>query len=290
VLALHPERADAYSRRALLLSELGRYDEAIPSIDERSYHVFVSYRSTDRDWALSLVARLEGAGLSVFIDQRELVVGQSLARQLQSALQRSRAAVLLVSRGWLESPWCQQEADVLVKRSVEDPSFQLLPLRLDDSPMPALLDSRVWLDFNGRLRAEGEPVERLLNALIARQPPPVDTTSARAETAQRKLTDEFVARVRVAQVGDVAGIEGVRRALSDWLDWMGLIDAGAQARLDRYIGYYKPYATSHDELDQDKNVQEEVRNVARAVANAVRELRAGRLSQPDDELEAPRQK
>jgi multimeric flavodoxin WrbA len=90
--------------------------------------------------------------------------------------------------------------------------------------------------------------------------------------------------------GDVAGIEGVRRALSDWLDWMGLIDAGAQARLDRYIGYYKPYATSHDELDQDKNVQEEVRNVARAVANAVRELRAGRLSQPDDELEAPRQK
>ncbi len=29
--------------------------------------------------------------------------------------------------------------------------------------------------------------------------------------------------------GDVAGIEGSRRALSDWLDWMGLIDAGSQA-------------------------------------------------------------
>ena len=28
--------------------------------------------------------------------------------------------------------------------------------------------------------------------------------------------------------GDVAGIEGTRRALCDWLDWMGLIDAGAQ--------------------------------------------------------------
>jgi multimeric flavodoxin WrbA len=45
--------------------------------------------------------------------------------------------------------------------------------------------------------------------------------------------------------GDVAGIEGSRRALSDWLDWMGFIDAGAQARLDRYIGYYEPYATNH---------------------------------------------
>lgn len=90
--------------------------------------------------------------------------------------------------------------------------------------------------------------------------------------------------------GDVGGIEGVRRSLSDWLDWMGLIDAGSQARLDRYIGYYKPYATSHNELDRDKDVQEEVRNVARAVAKAVRELRAGTLSQPDKNLETPRQK
>ncbi|HEV2040454.1 MAG TPA: NAD(P)H-dependent oxidoreductase, partial [Casimicrobiaceae bacterium] len=90
--------------------------------------------------------------------------------------------------------------------------------------------------------------------------------------------------------GDVAGIEGVRRALSDWLDWMGLIDAGPKARLDRYIGYYEPYATSHDALDRDRDVQEEVRNVARAVVTAVREARAGRLSTPDAKLESPRPK
>ena len=70
---------------------------------------------------------------------------------------------------------------------------------------------------------------------------------------------------------------GARCSLSDWLDWMGFIDAGAQARLDRYIGYYEPYATSHDALDRDAFVQEEARNVARAVAKAVLELRAGRL-------------
>jgi multimeric flavodoxin WrbA len=68
----------------------------------------------------------------------------------------------------------------------------------------------------------------------------------------------------VAVHGDVAGIEPTRRSLSDWLDWMGLIDAGSKARLDRYIGYYEPYATSHQALDSDVGVQEEVRNVARA--------------------------
>ena len=90
--------------------------------------------------------------------------------------------------------------------------------------------------------------------------------------------------------GDVAGIEGVRRSLSDWLDWMGLIDAGAAARLDRYIGYYKSYAKSHEVLDKDKAVQEEVRNVARAVAKSVVQLRAGRLSNPVAGLENPRPK
>ncbi len=90
--------------------------------------------------------------------------------------------------------------------------------------------------------------------------------------------------------GDVAGIEGARRSLTDWLDWMGLIDAGAQARLDRFIGYYQPYADSHDTLDRDKNVQAEVRNVAEAVGIAVKALRAGKLSQPDKQLKRSRPK
>ena len=70
--------------------------------------------------------------------------------------------------------------------------------------------------------------------------------------------------------------------LSDWLDWMGLIDAGDEARLDRYVGYYEPYATSHDALDRDDGVQEESRNVARAVARVTRALRSGELQAETD--------
>jgi multimeric flavodoxin WrbA len=90
--------------------------------------------------------------------------------------------------------------------------------------------------------------------------------------------------------GDVSGVNETRNALADWLDWMGLVQAGAQSRLDRYIGYYEPYATSHEALDGDRAVQEEVRNVARALANAVAEIRTGTLSIPDRDLERPRPK
>jgi multimeric flavodoxin WrbA len=128
-------------------------------------------------------------------------------------------------------------------------------------------------------------------------PDPTSTSGKDAEKAKRlelagwPYPKHLAGRVYGLVVhGDVAGIEGVRRALSDWLDWMGLIDAGALARLDRFIGYYEPYATSHETLDHDAAVVEEVRNVARAVASAVQELRAGHLSMPDQDLKSPRPK
>jgi multimeric flavodoxin WrbA len=90
--------------------------------------------------------------------------------------------------------------------------------------------------------------------------------------------------------GDVAGAENTRRALSDWLCFMRLSPAGSAAQLDRYIGYWRPYATSHDELDSDGHVQEEVRNAARALVESLRAQRHGKWTVPDLALESPRNK
>ena len=90
--------------------------------------------------------------------------------------------------------------------------------------------------------------------------------------------------------GDVAGAEQLRRTLTDWLDWLGFVAAGSLACIDRYIGYYQPYATSHEALDKDEAVVEEVRNVARSVVQGVADMRAGKLIQPGANLSEPRKK
>jgi len=128
---------------------------------------------------------------------------------------------------------------------------------------------------------------------------PDPTTTHGKKAAEAKAIEEkgwdypqhLAGRVYGVMVhGDVAGIESARRNLSDLLDWMGFIDAGFMAQVDRFIGYYEPYATSHEALDRDRAVQEEARNVARAVAHGVRELRAGRLQRAQARLERPRPK
>ncbi|CAG2160598.1 flavodoxin family protein [Cupriavidus numazuensis] len=90
--------------------------------------------------------------------------------------------------------------------------------------------------------------------------------------------------------GDVAGVESVRRALSDWLRWMGLVDAGTRSQLDRFIGYYAPYATSHRTLDADTGVQREVENAGAALAEAVTLRRQGELPAVGCDLDVPRPK
>jgi multimeric flavodoxin WrbA len=75
--------------------------------------------------------------------------------------------------------------------------------------------------------------------------------------------------------GDAEGAETLRRSLSDWLADMQLVAASPVANIGRYIGYYEPYATSHDALDEDHAIHEEVRNAARALMGKVRELRTG---------------
>ena len=90
--------------------------------------------------------------------------------------------------------------------------------------------------------------------------------------------------------GDAAGVEDLRSHLCDWLCDMELIPAGASGALGRYLGYYEPYATSHDNLDRDTALQEEVRNAARSLVETVRALRTGRYAPPDAGLAAPRQK
>lgn len=87
--------------------------------------------------------------------------------------------------------------------------------------------------------------------------------------------------------GDAEGALSLRRALTDWLEDMHLV--AAPMSIDRYVGYYEPYATSHEALDRDTALQEEVRACATALVAAVRNARSGTAT-PTERPREPRPK
>jgi multimeric flavodoxin WrbA len=86
--------------------------------------------------------------------------------------------------------------------------------------------------------------------------------------------------------GDTEGAEGVRRGLSDWFTSLHLEPAGEGCSLDRYIGYWKPYATSHNDLDHDPILKE----VAAAAEVLARAVKAKPAAQPQPPFDEPRKK
>jgi multimeric flavodoxin WrbA len=89
--------------------------------------------------------------------------------------------------------------------------------------------------------------------------------------------------------GDAAGTEALRRALCDWLRDMGLVQAGSLSCFDRLIGYLKPYATSHADLDCDGALLAETANAALALVTSIQDHRHG-TQEPDRRLKEPRPK
>jgi len=144
------------------------------------------------------------------------------------------------------------------------------------------------------------PIKLMMDRMVCADggnPDPTSTDGKDAEIAKaieldhwdypRHLSGRLFA---VVSHGDVEGVENVRRSLSDWLKFMKLEPAGPKAEVDRYIGYWKPYATSHDEFDADLAMQGEVRNAAASLLEAVKEKRAGKWVSAGEWLHEPRQK
>lgn len=144
------------------------------------------------------------------------------------------------------------------------------------------------------------PLKLLMDRLVCADggnPDPTLTQGKKAQLAKQVELDgwnypqHLKGRLFAAVVhGDVEGSENVRRSISDWLRFMGMHVAGGMAELDRYIGYWEPYATNHEALDKDQAIQGEVRNAARTLAEAVIAQREGKQVAAGENLRKPRQK
>ena len=81
------------------------------------WDVFISYAREDKaDIARPLAKALQNHGLSVWFDEFELTVGDSLSRHIDKGLAESNYGIVIVSRRFLEKEWPQKELDALISR------------------------------------------------------------------------------------------------------------------------------------------------------------------------------
>lgn len=94
----------------------------------RTWDVFVSHASEDKDAvARPLAAALRALGVSVWLDEVEMKIGDSLRRKIDQGIRSSRFGLVILSEQFFAKGWTQYELDGLVTRTVSGEQ-NLLPI------------------------------------------------------------------------------------------------------------------------------------------------------------------
>ncbi len=104
----------------------------IPTLVRNEYHaeydVFISYASEDKDDVVAPLAEaLRNGGLTVWYDDFELGIGDSLRQKIDNGIASSRFAIVVLSKAFFKKGWPNYELDGLVTRSVEGDQ-RILPI------------------------------------------------------------------------------------------------------------------------------------------------------------------
>ena len=92
--------------------------------------IFISHATKDDDFVAELRQKLEGQGLSVWVDSRQLRGGDKLAPALDAAIENARQVIVVLSANTINSPWVRQEIQkaLEVEKRRQKEGYRVIPL------------------------------------------------------------------------------------------------------------------------------------------------------------------
>ncbi|HWF50098.1 MAG TPA: toll/interleukin-1 receptor domain-containing protein [Solirubrobacteraceae bacterium] len=110
--------------------------------------VFISYAHADKALARAFANGLEESGLRVWMDDNELLAGDSIIEQIARAVADIDFFCALVSDASRESKWCQQELNLAMTQGLVREGAKVIPLRVGDVTMPDSIIDRLYIPLD----------------------------------------------------------------------------------------------------------------------------------------------
>lgn len=199
------------------------------------WHVFISYRPSDRLWAIQLYDVLRHLDYQVFLDRMVLTAGADLLSQLKDGLEASASGIVVWSGTSADSQWLRTEYSLMEGLS-HSRDFRYIVANLDGSRPPLFASQAIWVDFSSA--SDGPRGNGLLALLwgLAGKPLPAQAVRMALEVDERTTQDLHRIRAHLAS-GNADEIVAMARAShSAWTSTalLGCAAAEALVRLARY--------------------------------------------------------
>lgn len=109
---------------------------------------FLSHSSTDKPFIRQLAADLTANGIDVWLDEQRIRVGDSIPEKIAQGLAGSDFFLIAMSKSSANSLWVQKELNNALVNEVQRRKVHILPLKLDESPMPQIIVDKKYADFS----------------------------------------------------------------------------------------------------------------------------------------------
>ena len=149
--------------RLPLAEEPNLYVETVES--DKEYDVFISHASEDKEDVVRPLAKsLKEKGISVWYDEFELKIGDSLRRKIDQGLSKSRFGIVVISRAFIKKGWTNYELDGLMTKAISGEQI-LLPIWHDITKQEVIDYSPSLADKVARNTSQ-ETVEEIAEEIV----------------------------------------------------------------------------------------------------------------------------
>lgn len=125
--------------------------------------LFICHASEDKPFVESLCRFLDGQGVPVWYDRREIKVGDSIVQRVEHGLESASHVIVVLSGVAVQKSWVRRELSSTLMRQLANASVQLLPVVAEDCSVPPLLADIKYADCRAdRQRGFSEVLDAVL--------------------------------------------------------------------------------------------------------------------------------
>ena len=128
--------------------------------------VFLSHSSKDKPAVRRISHSLESQGISVWLDEAEINVGDSLFQKIADAIESIDFVVAVISNASVTSKWVQKELQLAMTKEILNQKVTVLPLVIDSCKIPFFISDKCFADFRDP-NCYDDSIDKLIKAILA---------------------------------------------------------------------------------------------------------------------------
>lgn len=125
----------------------GRLSSRKRPITKKSPRVFLSHNHKDKQFVRNLGIKLKESGIHVWIDEAEIMHGQSLIETLRGAIDSVDLLIAVISPSSIASSWVQKEIDIAMNAEIKSKRIRVIPILRKGTVLPGFLEGKLYADF-----------------------------------------------------------------------------------------------------------------------------------------------